>query len=72
MKRSPDERQRYTHVNLTDIFDTHRGLSQSEENKCMWTHSKDSGHMAPPLLCVYIHLFSSDGERPLWVLEHIS
>ena len=22
-------------------FNTHRGLSQSEGNKCMWTHSKD-------------------------------
>ena len=37
MKRSPDERHKLTHGNLTDRFDTHEGLSQSQENKCMWT-----------------------------------
>ena len=29
------------HGNLIDTFDSHRGLCQSEENKCMWKHSKD-------------------------------
>ena len=27
---------------------------------------------APSLLCVYIHSFSSDLQRPLWVLKHIN
>ena len=45
-----------------------RGLFQSEENKRMWSHS----HVGPSLLCIHLHLFSSDLERPLWVSKHIS
>ena len=36
-------------------YDTHRGsLPQSEENKCMWTHSKDD------ITCVYLCFSSRD------------
>ena len=35
IKRSPDERHTKTHGSLTDTFDNHRCLSQSEESKCI-------------------------------------
>ena len=37
-------------------FDDHRYLSQSEESKCMWTHSEED--ITPSLLCVHIHLLT--------------
>ena len=47
------------HLNLVILINTHRGLSQSEENKYLWSHSKD-GNVAPFLLCVHIYLFHYD------------
>ena len=46
MKKWGDLRMkgRYKHRSITDY---HRCLSQSEESKCTWTHSKD-GAMWPP------------------------
>ena len=45
-------------------FDSKKGLCESEENTCE--------HVIPSLLCVHIHLLSSDSQRPLWGSKHLS
>ena len=35
------DKKRFLDGHLIIYFNTHRGISQSEENKCMWIHSKD-------------------------------
>ena len=46
INRSLDERRKQTYGNSTDTFWIHRYLSQLEENKCTWTHSKDSATLS--------------------------
>jgi hypothetical protein len=58
LKRSSEERHTETY---SKYIDGDRCLSQSEESKCMWTHSI----VTPSLPCVHIHLLSSDWERHL-------
>ena len=41
MKIFPDDTHKHTEASQKRL-DSHRGLSQPEESKCMWTHSKDS------------------------------
>ena len=38
-------------------FNTHVGLPQSEENKCMWTHSKDGAMWVKNKITIYSKLF---------------
>ena len=52
-----------SHQTHHHYFLDHRGLSWSEESKCMWTCCKDWRQSLPR---VHIYLLSSDRERHLW------
>ena len=62
---------KYNHALILNYFDSHKGLRQSEENKCIWTYNKDGLYFFLSSGNLFIFLIRVSLFIPIFILSEV-